>query len=96
LLEADACHHHKGWRVAGLGELGRFTSKDGCPFTAAIEDVPVRMVHPPTAMVIVKIAKMVAIVAGNRIVSSEMAAAANELNAKSPYDACMLPWFREA
>jgi hypothetical protein len=32
------------------------------------------MVHPPTARVIVKIAKMVAIVAGNRIVSSQMAA----------------------
>ena len=61
--------HHNGSRVGSLGEFGRFSSKDGCPGTAALETVPVMMVHPPTATVIVKMAKMAAIVADNRIVS---------------------------
>jgi hypothetical protein len=54
--------------VGPLGEFGRVTSTD-CPGTAAFDDVPVRRVHPPTVTVMIRIATMAAIVAGNRIVS---------------------------
>jgi len=61
--------HHSGSKRGALGELGRCTSKDDCPGTAALDAIPVTTVHPPIAAAIATIAPMAANLVGCLIVS---------------------------
>ena len=74
--------HHNGSKRGALGELGRCTSKDDCPGTAALDEIPVTTVHPPIAAAIATIdliTEAVAILARHPLIGRTVEADLREL-----------------